>query len=940
MQSMQQNWNSSYLFGANSDFIEELYELYLDNPTNVEPKWKTYFDTLQDGGTKDVNHNDIKQKFSILTSNPLVTAAGSGEGMSNHQVNVHSLIDAYRVWGHKFAKLDPLQREVTQRPVELSLETYGLNGQLETEFYNDYDLRKAQVSKLKDIIAYYEGIYCGNTGFEFSYVSDVAEHEWLRAKIEDNYLTFKLNDQEQKQVLQKLTEAEGLEKYLHNKYVGQKRFSVEGGDTLIPLLDRMISQAADFGVNDIDLGMAHRGRLNTLVNITGKAPQKLFNEFDGNYPHYDFVTSGDVKYHKGYACEYQTINGKKVKVSLAFNPSHLEVINPVVQGIVRAKQDKLATNKASVMGVLIHGDSALIGLGTNQAVFNMSLTRTYGGYGLIHVVVNNQVGFTTSRVSDNRSSRYCSDIAKMVETPVIHVNADDLRAVIFAIDLAVAYRQKFARDILIDMVCFRRHGHNEADDPTLTQPLMYAKVKQHPGTRALYAKQLVSSGVIAEGDDAKLLEEYRAALLKGEHVNKDSMQPLPRYSYDATQFANVEWDTPTQTNISSEQLARLTEIVTTKPADPEFKLHATVTKLIDTRKAMGAGKQPIDFGMAETLAYAGLLDDGISVRLSGEDAGRGTFSHRHAAWHNMNRQQLSEGIYIPLKNAQNKSWFGVYDSILNEEGVLGFEYGYSLENIHNLTIWEGQFGDFANGAQVMIDQFIISGEAKWGSLSRLTMILPHGFDGQGPEHSSARVERFLQLAAENNIIAVIPSTAAQMFHLIRRQAKSNYAKPLMIFLSKRLLRFKDAMSDISEITEGVFLPLIADTIASSSAKRVILCTGQVYYDLVKSRVERGLTEEVAIIRVEQLYPLPVAQISAELAKYPQATEFVWAQEEPSNQGAWLQIREELDNCLSSGARFIAATRPRAAAPACGTSTMHNQQLIDLLNAAFSTSSNA
>jgi 2-oxoglutarate dehydrogenase E1 component len=463
---------------------------------------------------------------------------------------------------------------------------------------------------------------------------------------------------------------------------------------------------------------------------------------------------------------------------------------------------------------------------------------------------------------------------------------------------------------------------------------MYAKVKQHPGTRALFAKELVAQGVIAEGDDVKLLEEYRAALLKGEHVHKNTMLPLPRYNYAVEQFANVQWNTPTATKITPEQLAKLTTIVTAKPADPEFKLHATVTKLIDTRQAMGAGKQPVDFGMAETLAYAGLLDDGISVRLSGEDAGRGTFSHRHAAWHNMNRRQRSEGIYIPLKNAQNKSWFGVYDSILNEEGVLGFEYGYSLENIHNLTIWEGQFGDFANGAQVMIDQFIISGEAKWGSLSRLTMILPHGFDGQGPEHSSARIERFLQLAAENNIIAVIPSTAAQMFHLIRRQAKSNYAKPLMVFLSKRLLRFKDAMSDVSELTNGVFLPLIVDTTAATSAKRVIVCTGQVYYDLVKARAERNLTEAVAIVRVEQLYPLPSVELSAELAKYTQAKEFVWAQEEPYNQGAWLQIREDLDVCLVSGARFVAASRPRAAAPACGTSTMHNQQLADLLNAAL------
>lgn len=933
MQSMQQNWNSSYLFGANGDFIEELYELYLDNPSNVDAKWQKYFDSLQDGQNKDVNHSDIKEKFSILTSSNLVGTVG-GEAMSSGQTKVYGLIAAYRNWGHKFAKLDPLKRSELERPIELRYQTYGLDGELDNEFFDDYDLRRAKKKKLKDIIAAYEAIYCGSTGFEFSYVSDVVEQEWLREQIEGHYVDYKLTADEKKQILLKLTEAEGLEKYLHTKYVGQKRFSLEGGDTLIPVLDRVINQSAEFGVNDISLGMAHRGRLNTLVNITGKAPQKLFDEFDGNYPTYEFVTSGDVKYHKGYACEYQTVNGKKVKVSLAYNPSHLEVINPVVQGIVRAKQDKLPANKDSVLGILIHGDSALIGLGTNQAVFNMSLTRTYGGYGLIHIVVNNQVGFTTSRVSDNRSSRYCSDIAKMVESPVIHVNADDLRAVTFVTDLAVAYRQRFARDILIDMVCFRRHGHNEADDPTLTQPLMYAKVKQHPGTRVLFAKQLISEGVIDDGDEVKLSEEYRAGLLKGLHINQDKMIPLPRYNFVTEPYANVNWNVATETKITPQQLVDLGAKITTKPDDEEFKLHQTVAKLIDNRKAMVAGTHPIDFGMAENLAYAGLLDDGISVRLSGEDAGRGTFSHRHAAWHNMNRKQLSEGIYIPLKNAQKNSWFAVYDSILNEEGVLGFEYGYSLENIKNLTIWEGQFGDFANGAQVMIDQFIVSGEAKWGNLSRLTMILPHGFDGQGPEHSSARIERFLQLAAEDNIIAVIPSTAAQMFHLLRRQAKSNYAKPLVIFLSKRLLRFKDAMSSVDEITNGVFLPVIADNSVGTNAERVLVCTGQVYYDLVKARKERGAEDKVAIIRVEQLYPFPAEQVKAELAKFGSAQKFVWVQEEPYNQGAWLQIRDDLDNCLNK-ARFIAVTRPRAAAPACGTSTMHNQQLADLLNAAFS-----
>lgn len=938
MQNMQQNWKSSYLYGGNGDFIEELYEIYLENPANVDLKWKQYFDSLQDGKKIDVNHSDVREKFSILTSNPLAIAAGSGEGvMSENQTKVYGLISSFRTWGHKFAKLDPLERQEITRPQELDYRSYGLNDStLNEEFYDDYNLSKAKKLKLKDIIANYEAIYSGKIGFEFAHISNIVEQEWLRDYVEQKYPSYTLSNADKKQILQKLTESDGLERFLNTKYVGQKRFSIEGGDSLLPLLDRIINNSASAGINDIYFGMAHRGRLNTLVNITGKAPQKLFDEFDGNYPHYDFVTSGDVKYHKGYGCEYVTLNGNKVKVAMAFNPSHLEVVNPVVQGVVRAKQDRLKDDaKKQVMGLLIHGDSALIGLGTNQAVFNMSLTRSYGGHGVLHIVVNNQVGFTTSQVNDNRSSRYCTDIAKMVENPIIHVNADDLRAVSFVADLAIEYRQKFASDFMIDLVCFRRHGHNEADDPTLTQPLMYKKVKQHPGTRVLYAKQLIAEGVIAEGDDVKLAEDYRNGLTKGEHINKDKMIPLPRYDFDTKKYLKSKWDDKVATKISKAKLQELGAKLTSKPADEDFKLHPTVMKLIDARIAMANGTQAIDFGMAETLAYAALLDDGISVRMTGEDAGRGTFSHRHAVWHNMERKELGEGIHVPLQNTQNNSWFAVYDSILNEEGVLGFEYGYSLENIKNLTIWEGQFGDFANGAQVMIDQFIASGEAKWGNLSRLALILPHGYDGQGPEHSSARIERFLQLSGEENIIAVAPSTSAQMFHLLRRQAKSDYVKPLVIFLSKRLLRFKDAMSSVDDITTGVFMPIIADKDASEKAKKVIVCMGQVYYDLVKARNDADKTKDIAIIRIEQLYPFPAKELKSELDKYKSAKEFMWAQEEPYNQGAWLQIREDLDNAIASrGISFKSSCRPRAAAPACGTSTMHVQQLKDLLAGAI------
>ncbi len=932
MQNMQQQWQMSYLFGANSDFIEELYEIYLEDPSRIDSKWRSYFDTLQEGVHKDVSHQQVRDKFSQLTSQPQLVA-GTSE-LANSQTRVYALIAAFRAWGHKFAKLDPLLRQELVRPYELDYCNYQLANELEQEFWDDYDLAVAQKAKLKDIIAKLEAIYCASCGFEYNYISELAEQEWLRSTIEKEYLNFTLTKAEQLRLLEQLTAAEGLEKYLHNKYVGQKRFSLEGGDTFIPLLDRMLERSALAGVSDVYLGMAHRGRLNTLVNIAGKTPEKLFAEFDGNYPQADFVTSGDVKYHKGYACEYITAAGHKIKTTLAYNPSHLEVVNPLIQGMVRAKQDLLTSNKSAVLGVLIHGDSALIGLGTNQGVFTMSRTRTYGGCGLLHIVINNQVGFTTSRVSDNRSSRYCTDIAKMIEAPVIHVNADDIRAVAFVTDLAVNFRQKFERDIVIDLVCFRRHGHNEADDPTLTQPLMYNKVKQHPGTRTLYARMLISEGIIQEGDEVKLFEDYRQGLVKGVHINQAKMLPLPRYSFPIKDFLKARWDDKVASKISKSKLHKLAQIITDKPQDPEFKLHPTILRLIDNRIAMGEGKQPCDFGMAETLAYAAILDEGVGVRLSGEDAGRGTFSHRHAAWHNMNRQQLSVGIYLPLKNAENNSLLAIYDSILNEEAVLGFEYGYSLENINNLTIWEGQFGDFANGAQVIIDQFIVSGEAKWGNLSRLVLMLPHGFDGQGPEHSSARIERFLQLAAENNLVTVTPTTAAQIFHMLRRQAKTKYVKPLIVFLSKRLLRFKGAMSQVDDLCNGEFLPVIGDTDAGKKAHRVILCSGQVYYDLVQARSTAQQTDKVAIIRIEQLYPFPQELLVKELARYTNAKEFLWVQEEPYNQGPWLQIRDDLEACLSASKRIIPLTRPRAAAPACGSPHLHQEQLSTLLSAAF------
>lgn len=942
-QLMQEQWNSSYLFAGNTDFIEELYDQYLENPQCVEPKWQKYFDSLQDGKGKDVVQEYIKQKFATYTQHPSYMMQ-SGE-ISDAQTKVWRFIEAYRTCGMAHADLDPLQRRNKSKPDELNVASYGIENELENEFYVDLDIKTSQKFKLKDIVARFDLIYCEKASFEFSHISDLSERAWLTQYVENNYLDFKLSKTEKLQLLQKLTEADGFERYLHTRYVGQKRFSLEGGDGLIPALDRIIRTGAKSSIKEVYIGMAHRGRINSLVNIVGKAPQKIFDEFDGNYPAYDFVTSGDVKYHKGYRCNYVTDNGT-VKTVMAYNPSHLEAVNPVLNGMVRATQDKCA-NPESILGVLVHGDSALIGLGTNQGVLNMSLTRGYSVHGMIHIVVNNQVGFTTSDMRDNRSSRYCTDIVKMIEAPIIHVNGDDPESIAFVIDLAIQYRLRYKKDIMIDLVCFRRHGHNEADDPSITQPYMYSLVKKHPGPRKIYADKLIAEGVVDEVDVEAMFEEYRLGLTKGVHVKADTMQALKLYEkIDIQPILKATPMDKVATAIDNKTVEKVTLAVTTLPT-PEFKPHPTVARLIETRKAMGSGTQAVDFGMAEMLAYGSLLAQGVSIRMSGEDTCRGTFTHRHAVWHDFNRDDLSDSGYTPLTILENKSKLNLFDSVLNEECVLGFEYGYGITNLRDLVIWEAQFGDFANGAQVIIDQFIASGEVKWGVLSNLVMLLPHGYDGQGPEHSSARVERFLQLCAENNMQVVMPSTAAQIFHILRHKALTNWVKPLIIFMSKRLLRYKDAASQINEFTSGEFRRIMPDEAAvADKVKKVIVCAGQVYYDFYNERSKRKLENEVAIVRLEQLYPFPDELLKKELAKYKNASQFIWGQEEPYNQGAWVQIREALDLCVKSSKTsnsgvnavankgFSAVTRPSAAAPACGLSSMHAQQLSHLLTAAF------
>lgn len=951
MKTMKESWTNSYLFGMNASFVEDMYETYLEHPELLDKKWKNYFDSLQNSDKPDLPHSVVKEKIIQLTQKPGMYLDVSGNIDSVAQFNVVKLIDAYRTTGLNYADLDPLKLEkdnaynISTDTLDLSL--YGLSNELESEFIADIGISNKSTLKLKDIITKLCQIYCGNIGFDFSAITNLAEKEWLYKYVETKYLDYKLNNTEKTQVLQKLTEAEGLERYLNTKYVGQKRFSIEGGESLLPAIDRLIRMASKSGVKEVVIGMAHRGRLNSLVNITGKPPKKLFDEFDGNYVNAEFVTTGDVKYHKGYKCNYITEFGK-VKTIIAYNPSHLEIVNPVINGIVRASQDKSQDQSSSVMGLLIHGDSALIGLGTNQGVFTMSQTEAYAVGGMIHVVVNNQIGFTTSEISNARSSPYCTDIAKMTGSPIIHINSGDLESVMFAIDLAVEYRAQFKKDIMLDIVCFRKHGHNEADDPTLTQPMMYKKIKEHPGIRKLYGDKLVKDGVMLQDEVDNMFENYRVGLTQGVHIKAETMEPLDWYEdFDTKSVLKDVVIDKVKTAIDAKKIAIITD-VTTKNSDNDFKLHPTLAKLLENRNAMGHGKQPIDYGMAEILAYGSLLQDGVSVRISGEDSRRGTFSHRQVVWHNANLDtQSTNKTYTPLLQLKkNNNKFNIYDSVLNEECVLGFEYGYSIKNLNDLVIWEAQFGDFANGAQVIIDQFIASGEAKWGQLSNLTMILPHGYDGQGPEHSSARIERFLQLCAENNMQIVIPSTAAQMFHILRYKGLTKLIKPLVIFMSKRLLRAKNATSEITEITDGKFNVVLGDNRITSkdiakNIDKVIVCTGQVYYDLVDERIKLKLEDKVAIIRLEQLYPFPAEALAIELSKYVNATKFVWVQEEPYNQGSWLQIRDNLNSVLGGlnsvsekECNFRVVSRDTAAAPACGKTKDHNEQLKLLLESAF------
>jgi len=860
---------------------------------------------------------------------------GSAAGSDARQVAVLRLINAYRYLGVRQADLDPLRRFEPPPTPELDPAHYGLTAADLDSTFDAGSLFGVARTTLADILRRLQSAYCGHVGFEYMHLTNVARKRWLQERIESAQGRYGASTPLKKKLLKRLTDAETLEKFLHTRHAGQKRFSLEGGESLIPLLDLVISRCARHGAKEIVMGMAHRGRINVLANIMGRSLESLYEEPRNGDA--DSPLSGDVKYHQGFSTDVMIANGP-VHLALAFNPSHLEIIHPVVRGSVRARQDR----RGDVLGyevvpVILHGDAALSGQGVVMESLNMSQTRGFRNGGAIHVVINNQIGFTTSDPRDVRSTLYCTDVAKMVEAPVLHVNGDDPEAVAFAVRTAVDFRYTFHKNVFIDLVCYRRHGHNEQDEPLATQPLMYRRIQAHPGTRTLYAQRLVDEGVLNQAEADDLVDACRARLEAGESLSPPALSDFKEtYSVDWSPFHNgghSEW-AETDTAIPAARLDFLGERITTP--QHEVELHSRVQKVLDDRRKMRAGELALDWGYAETLAYASLLDAGHNVRVSGQDSARGTFFHRHAVWHDQKRERRQSGVYIPLEHIHDRQGnFTVIDSLLSEEAVLAFEYGYATADPDTLVVWEAQFGDFANGAQVVIDQFIASGEAKWGRLCGLTLLLPHGLEGQGPEHSSARLERFLQLCAQDNIQVCVPTLPAQMFHLLRRQMVRPLRKPLVILSPKSLLRHPDSTSSLADLSHGAFQPVIDDPRAPRGAKRVVACSGRVWFDLEAARTARGL-DDIALVRVEQLYPFPEAAFCAVLNAYPQADTFVWAQEEPMNQGAWYQTLHHLNHCAPAGRRFHYAGRPAAAAPASGYASRHKAELDALLTAALET----
>jgi len=929
-------WDSSHMAGGNATYIEEMYEAYLDDAQSVSDEWRGIFENLPklDGVEVESKHSLVRDQFRTLAALGPAARAGSGATQSNisggddKQVKVLQLINAFRFRGHQHANLDPLELWKQPRVRDLELSHHNLT---EKDFDTTYNVGSYAIGKesmpLGELFKSLNRTYCGSIGTEYMHITDTDQKRWVQHRIESVQAKPEISREEKVSILKGLVAADGMEKYLGAKFPGAKRFSLEGGDALVPMLKGLINHAGTKGTKEVVIGMAHRGRINTLVNVLGKNPSVLFDEFSGK--HDDSLGAGDVKYHAGYSSDFATPGGN-LHLALAFNPSHLEIVNPVVIGSVRARLDRRGcTDGSLVLPITIHGDSAIAGQGVVQETFNMSQTRGFQVGGTVRIVINNQVGFTTSKVEDTRSTQYCTDIAKMVQAPIFHVNSDDPEAVLFVTKLALDYRNQFKRDVVIDLVCYRRHGHNEADEPNATQPLMYQKIKVHPVPRKIYAEQLIAEGVIDAHEVKKLLSDYRAALDHGACVVEE-WRPMTEHSVDWSPYLGHDWDVKYDSAISVEKIKELGEKLCTFPA--EHKLQSRVAKLYKDRVAMVNGEKALDWGMAENLGYAAIVDGGSHIRMTGQDSGRGTFFHRHAVLHN----QTDGAAYMPLANLHpEQGKMEIYDSVLSEAAVLAFEFGYATAEPGTLTIWEAQFGDFANGAQVVIDQFLSSGEAKWGRLCGLTMLLPHGYEGQGPEHSSARLERFLQMCADHNWQVCVPSTPAQVFNMLRRQALRPMRKPLIVMSPKSLLRHPLAVSSIEELAEGVFHNVIdeIDNLSPSKVKRVVMCSGKVYYDLLEQR-RKNEQLDVAIIRIEQLYPFPHEEIGQVMSKFKHVKDWVWCQEEPQNQGAWYCSQHHFWSALPNSATLTYAGRLASASPAVGYISVHNQQQKDLVDDAL------
>ena len=921
--------------GVNAEFLEDLYQQYLQQPDAFDAEWRRFFTSLQNGAGNG-GAAGAPAQGQVGAAGAEQAAPADDEASLSKQAKVHQLINTYRNFGHTRARLDPLGRPHMKNPPDLSLAYFGLNEAHLGESFSTGTLVAPPMASLNDILEQMEQTYCGSVGAEFMFIRDHAQRSWLREAMEGSWNQPRFDKPTKLQILTKLAHAEMFEKFLHTKFVGQKRFSLEGSETLIVMLDAMVEEAAELGVEAVVIGMPHRGRLNTLVNVMEKRLEMVFAEFKDVVEVNDLTGSGDVKYHLGYSSDREMADGRKIHLSLAFNPSHLEAVNPVVEGYVRSKQDLRGDRKGQyIMPVLMHGDAAFAGQGSVMECLNLSQLEGYRTGGTIHIIVNNQIGFTTPpRMA--RSYVYPSDVVKMLNIPVLHVNGDDPEAAYHVMKLAVAFRQYFRTDILVNLFCYRRHGHNEMDEAAFTQPLTYGIIKHHPSSLDLYAKKLAEEGSITAEEDGQVRADYRKRL-------DDALKAVAQDNV-AAEIHTLEgtWDglgrgVPRQivkTEVELEILRTIARGISTVPEG--FTPHPRLVKLMEGRLQMIEGGAPIDWGMAELLAYGSLVWEGHSVRLSGQDCSRGTFSHRHA-----NLVDVTDGKdYIPLQHLrEDQGKFEVFDSPLSEIGVLGFEFGYSLNDPHCLTLWEAQFGDFANSAQMIIDQFIVASEEKWLRMNGLVLLLPHGFEGQGPEHSSARMERYLQMCANDNMQVCSASTPAQIFHLLRRQLHRDFRKPLIVMSPKSLLRHPKAVSSVEDLIKGHFREVLFDQYATpkSKVRRVLFCSGKVYYDLSAEREKRsgkGKGKDIAIVRVEQLYPFPDDQVGEVMKQYPNAGEVCWVQEEPKNMGGWSFVAPLLGDVLPAGLAPRYVGREAAASPAAGSHRVHDAEQQALVQEAL------